>query len=61
MKNILFIETQKYPEAIGGAEVFDYYLIRGLSKFFKIFYISSKPWKNSNLTNLEIITLIPLS
>lgn len=39
--NILFIAYNLYPEVAGGMEIFNYYLIKELAKFHKIFVITS--------------------
>lgn len=39
--NILFISHGLYPCKIGGAEIFNYHLIRELSKLHKIFVVTS--------------------
>lgn len=39
--NILIVSHGLYPCKIGGAEIFNYYLIRALTEFHKIFVITS--------------------
>lgn len=38
--NILFVSHNLYPSKIGGAEIFNYYLMRELSKSHKIFVLT---------------------
>lgn len=59
MKEILFIETQKYPDVVGGAEVFDYYLAGDLSKSYNISYLSYSPWNNSKLIYHNVSRIKP--
>lgn len=39
---VLFIQTAMYPYFVGGAEIFDYYLIQKLQDSFKVEYLSYK-------------------
>ena len=61
MKYIIFIETQKFPEFTGGAEIFDYYLIRSLSNKLNVGYISHYEWANCNLKFIRIPRMKPFS
>lgn len=60
MKNILFIQGNIYPQNVGGAEIFDYYLIRQLSRFFKMHYISTHIWPEKELKGYKIPIIKPL-
>jgi glycosyltransferase involved in cell wall biosynthesis len=61
MKYIIFIETQKYPEFTGGAEIFDYYLIQSLSNKLNVGYISHSEWDNCDLKFIRIPRIKPFS
>jgi len=59
MKYIVFIETQKYPDVIGGAEVFDYYLVNKLSELCNVAYLSHSSWDKSTVPFYPIKKIKP--
>ena len=59
MKEILFIQTQKYPDVVGGAEIFDYYLINELNNNYNISYIAHSPWPRPRLKCYTILKIKP--
>lgn len=52
--NILFISHGLYPCKIGGAEIFNYYLIKELSKFCKIYLLTCCQKINLKVTLIYI-------
>lgn len=60
MKKIEFLQTQKYPDHVGGAEIFDYYMILHLSKELPVEYISYSRWKNISIPSKIIPKIKPL-
>lgn len=60
MKNILFvIGSGIYPHVVGGMEIFNYYLIKKLSSFFKIHYLSYKRYDYDEGKQLKCFKIKP--
>lgn len=58
-KKILFIETQKYPDVVGGAEIFDYYLIKEICQSIPILYLSYTKWDTEAIEHIKLPSIKP--